>query len=252
MAGITQELIDRISAELLECEQFKNNDTLKDFFNKNESLGQWCLTIPKADTIPTRVDAVIRYLIKECHSKTQRNALVLLLHTLSNLIGKEDKYHQRFIYLERPDIEDKCEQEILKIGGLLRIKAPRHMGKTDLKNQVLHRARKNGYLTIDLNLEMMDSESFNNLDIFLRCFCYETSKNLNDPSFNFPQQLEDYWGNNFSSKFQCRDYFQDRLLPKISSSALILSLDNVDILYKNSDLADDFFGMLRGWSGNLE
>ena len=40
-------------------------------------------------------------------------------------------------YIERPPIEDLCKKEILKAGALIRIRAPRQMGKTSLLARVL-------------------------------------------------------------------------------------------------------------------
>jgi hypothetical protein len=47
-------------------------------------------------------------------------------------------------YVERKGIEDRCYEAIAKPGSLIRIKAPRQMGKTSLMARILHRANALG------------------------------------------------------------------------------------------------------------
>ena len=46
------------------------------------------------------------------------------------------------LYVKRPPIEADCYAEILQPGALIRIKAPRQMGKTSLMARILHQARE--------------------------------------------------------------------------------------------------------------
>jgi hypothetical protein len=39
--------------------------------------------------------------------------------------------------VERPPVEANCYQEIVKPGALIRVKAPRQMGKTSLMQRIL-------------------------------------------------------------------------------------------------------------------
>ncbi|WP_445314293.1 AAA-like domain-containing protein [Microcoleus vaginatus] len=51
------------------------------------------------------------------------------------------------LYIDRPPIESDSYQTIVKPGALIRIKAPRQMGKTSLVQRILDRAKKEGYQT---------------------------------------------------------------------------------------------------------
>ncbi|HEY9778996.1 MAG TPA: AAA-like domain-containing protein, partial [Leptolyngbyaceae cyanobacterium] len=55
-------------------------------------------------------------------------------------------------YVERPPIESRCYDTILQPGSLLRIKAPKRMGKTWLIDKILHQAAKENYGTVRLSL----------------------------------------------------------------------------------------------------
>ena len=151
-------------------------------------------------------------------------------------------------YVERPLIEPRCYREILLSGAVLRIKAPWQMGKTSLSNKILQYAQRQGYLTVALSFGMVDKEFFTNLDKFLRWFCAHISKELHKLGLELqqPSNLEDYWDNTFGSKHSCQDYFENNLLAQIPHP-LVLSLDDVDLVYTNPTIADDFFDLLRYW-----
>lgn len=144
-------------------------------------------------------------------------------------------------YLERPPIETDCYKAILQPGALIRIKAPRRMGKTSLMSRILQSATKDGYRTVYLSFQLADKAIFQDLDKFLRWFCASISLGL-----QVQNQLTDYWDELFGSKISCKIYFEQYLLAKITSP-IVLGLDDVDMLFQYPDLADDFFGLLRAW-----
>lgn len=144
-------------------------------------------------------------------------------------------------YIERPPIEERCEQTILQPSALIRIKAPRQMGKTSLMARILHRASLEGYRTVDLSFQLIDKGVFSNLDKFLKWFCAYVGREL-----RIPNQLEDYWDDIFGSKVNCKDYFEKYLLAQIETP-LVLALDEIDRIFEYADIAEDFFGLLRAW-----
>jgi hypothetical protein len=144
-------------------------------------------------------------------------------------------------YVERPPIEADCYRAILQPGALIRIKAPRRMGKTSLMSRILQSATNNGYHTVSLSLQLADKAIFQDLDKFLRWFCASVSLGL-----QVPNQLTHYWDELFGSKISSKIYFEQYLLAK-TNSPIVLALDDVDRLFQYSDLADDFFGLLRAW-----
>ena len=144
-------------------------------------------------------------------------------------------------YVERPPIEERCYETIVKPGSLIRIKAPRQMGKTSLMARILHKASQEDCLKVYLSFQLADSKVFQDLDKFLQWFCASVGKKL-----KVSNKLKDYWDDYYlGSKVSCTDYFEEYLLREINQP-LVLGLDEVDCVF-NSKIADDFFGLLRSW-----
>jgi hypothetical protein len=61
-----------------------------------------------------------------------------------------------------------------------------------------------------------------------------------------PNRLNEYWDEVFGSNYNCTDYFENYLLAEIDSP-LVLTLDEVDVVFNYPKIATDFFGMLRTW-----
>ncbi|MBO3457328.1 MAG: AAA-like domain-containing protein [Aetokthonos hydrillicola CCALA 1050] len=144
-------------------------------------------------------------------------------------------------YIERPPIETDCYKAILQPGALIRIKAPRRMGKTSLMSRILQSATNHKYRTVSLSFQLADKAIFQDLDKFLRWFCASISLGL-----QVPNQLTEYWDELFGSKISSKIYFEQYLLAK-TNSPIVLGLDDVDRLFQYPDLADEFFGLLRAW-----
>ena len=145
------------------------------------------------------------------------------------------------IYVERSPIEVDCYEAILQPGALIRIKAPRQMGKTSLMSRVLHHASQHDYQIAPVNFQSADAEFLGNLDQFLQWFCASITYEL-----NLPDKLDEYWKGVLGSKNKCTNYFQRYLLPAINSP-IALGLDEVDEVFKHPIIAADFFGLLRAW-----
>ncbi|MFP4100476.1 AAA-like domain-containing protein [Coleofasciculus sp.] len=146
-------------------------------------------------------------------------------------------------YINRPPIESVCYETITRPGSLIRIKAPRQMGKTSLMARILHHAEQQGSQTVALSLQLANQRILANSNTFLEWFCASVSLALGrlDPDqLAKYAQLADMIGSNQS----CKAYFEQYLLPHISTS-LTLGLDEVDRLFASPEIADDFFGLLR-------
>ena len=104
-------------------------------------------------------------------------------------------------YLERAPFEKQVYQEIRKPGALLRIKAPREMGKTSLLLRILDSAKGLGYRTVSLNLEQVDQAILSDLNQFLRWFCANVARQL-----QLKPRLDDYWDGDLGSKISCTLY----------------------------------------------
>ena len=144
------------------------------------------------------------------------------------------------LYVDRSPIEADCFTEIEQPGALIRIKAPRQMGKTSLMARILNHAREQGYQTVPISFQRADSCLFNDLDLLLKWFCSQVGRRLKKLS-----ELEDYWIG-FGSKDKCNAYFEECLLADLETP-LVLALDEVDMVFPHPAIADDFFALVRSW-----
>ncbi|HEY9668334.1 MAG TPA: AAA-like domain-containing protein [Coleofasciculaceae cyanobacterium] len=144
-------------------------------------------------------------------------------------------------YIERPPIEQLCYESILQPGALIRIKAPKQMGKTSLMIRILNSAREQHFKTVTLSLQLADAEVFANLNRFLQWFCVVVTRSL-----GLPNQLSEYWDDVFGSNYNCTDYFENYLLAEIDTP-IVLALDELDVVFNYPKIATDFFGLLRVW-----
>ena len=144
------------------------------------------------------------------------------------------------LYVERPPIETDCFAEIEQPGALIRIKAPRQMGKTSLMARILSHARELGYQTVPISFQRADSQLFDDLDLLLKWFCSQVGRRLKKL-----HELKDYWMG-FGSKDKCNAYFEECLLEELEVP-LVLALDEVDLVFPHGAVADDFFALVRSW-----
>ena len=145
-------------------------------------------------------------------------------------------------YIERPPIEMDCYETILRPGALIRVKAPRQMGKTSLLSRILHHVSARGYQTAAFSFQSADAKCLKDLDLFLKWFCARITNEL-----NLANQVNEYWQDDFLGvKDKCTNYFQRYLLAEIDHP-IVLGLDEVDEVFKYKEVAVDFLGLLRAW-----
>ncbi|MFB2839766.1 AAA-like domain-containing protein [Floridanema evergladense] len=145
------------------------------------------------------------------------------------------------LYIERPPIESDCYETIVKPGALIRVKAPRQMGKSSLLQRILHHAKQQGHQTAYLNFQSADAEFLSSIDSFLQWFCASAANEL-----NLDDRLDQHWKGVLGSKNKCSNYFQRYLLTSITEP-LTLGLDEVDQVFHDEKTAQEFFGLLRAW-----
>jgi hypothetical protein len=146
------------------------------------------------------------------------------------------------LYLERNRVESLCYEAIAKSASLIRIKAPKLMGKTSLVTRILAQGESLHYRLTYLDLSSVERGIINNLDKFLRWFCLMTTRQL-----NLKNRVDEYWDKEIlGSNDNCTVYFEEYLLSEIESP-LILALDDVDRIFPYPDVAEDCLGMLRSW-----
>ncbi|NES08249.1 MAG: adenylate cyclase, partial [Okeania sp. SIO2F4] len=160
----------------------------------------------------------------------------LLLDTPSGQVALSSPF-----YIERSPIESECYETILNPGALIRVKAPRQMGKTSLMSRILNYAEQQGYRKASLNFQLADEEFLTNLDLFLQWFCASITNEL-----SLQEKLSEYWQGVLGSKNKCTNYFQRYLLSEISTP-VALGLDEVDQVFQHPEIATSFFALLRTW-----
>ncbi|MBN3879183.1 MULTISPECIES: AAA-like domain-containing protein [unclassified Nostoc] len=144
-------------------------------------------------------------------------------------------------YLERASLKEQVDREIRKSGALVRIKAPREMGKTSLLLRILDSAKRLGYCTVSLNLDQVDQAILSDLNKFLRWLCTNAARQL-----QLKPKLDEYWDEDLGSKISCTSYLQDYILKEISTP-LVLALDEVNQIFEHPEVAKDFLPLLRSW-----
>lgn len=144
-------------------------------------------------------------------------------------------------YVKRTPIEERCYEQINQPGYLIRIKAPRQMGKTSLLARIIDKSQSQGDSTVTLDFQLATQQIFVNSDKFLRWFCASIALNL-----NIPNKINEYWdlAEILGSSMACKAYFEEYLLPTIDRP-LTLGLDEVDTVFEYPEIYRDFFGLLR-------
>ena len=171
----------------------------------------------------------------------------LEINEFSNLgfsreLEKPVEFDSTFFYIERPPLEVFCYEMLSNSASLLRIKAPKLMGKTWLINRMIIQSEEDGYCSVRLDFRQTPRSYFTQLDQFLRWFCINITRQL-----RLPNHLNDYWDEEtFGSQVSCTTYFEEYLLHQLDNP-LALFLDHVDQVFPYPEIAEDFLGLLRSW-----
>lgn len=146
------------------------------------------------------------------------------------------------LYIERTGVESLCNETVLKPGALIRIKAPNLMGKTSLLTRLLSYAASHNCQAVYVDLSSVDRVILTDLDKFLRWLCLIVGRQL-----KLENQLHQYWDTDIlGSNDNCTTYFEEYLLTEISEP-LVLGLDEVDRLFSEAGVVEDFLSLLRSW-----
>lgn len=217
--------------------EYLNKDVGNKLWNKlSEALGEKV-------TKKNFKEALLRAREEQKDTSANTNAAPLVLPSLTELAFPEGSVSldSRF-YIERSGIESLCYETIVKPGSLIRIKAPKLMGKTSLVTRILAHAANQNYQTVYLDLSSVDRGILTNLDKFLRWLCLMVGRQL-----SLENKLNDYWDTEIlGSNDNCTVYFEEYLLTEINCP-VVLGLDEVDRLFPYTEVIEDFLGMLRSW-----
>jgi transcriptional regulator with XRE-family HTH domain len=197
------------------------------------------LTVVKEGRTSLNADHELAVNLSEIHS-TKNSIIPPQPAAAPELPGGQVDLASRF-YIDRPPIESRCYETISQPGALIRIKAPRQMGKTSLMARILHHAAQQGSRTVALSFQLANRRVFANSDTFLQWFCASVGQEL-----GMLEQLQKCWelADLIGSNQCCKAFFEQYLLSE-SSPSLTLGLDECDRLFESPEIADDFFGLLR-------
>ncbi|MEE3717237.1 AAA-like domain-containing protein [Tumidithrix elongata RA019] len=145
------------------------------------------------------------------------------------------------LYIDRPPLEELVCQEVQKPGSIIRIQAPRKMGKSSLLARLIDHAEIQGYKVARLDFQEADESIFSSLDKFLRWFSLNISRRL-----RLKPQLDNYWDDEIGSKVSCTYYFEDYLLEQVDTP-LVLALNEVNLIFEYPEIAKEFLPLLRFW-----
>jgi hypothetical protein len=144
-------------------------------------------------------------------------------------------------YIERNNLEKTCYQAILRGGSLIRITAPRRMGKTSLMTRVINYAQQQEYQTIYLSFQLAESSIFQDLNHFLRWICASITREL-----DLENHLQKYWDDLLGRKINCKIYLEKYILSHLDRP-LVIAFDDIEYLFPYPQLVEEFFSLLHLW-----
>jgi hypothetical protein len=144
-------------------------------------------------------------------------------------------------YIERIPHEAYCKAEIAKPHALIRLKAPRQMGKTSLMMRVLRQAESQGHKVVYLSLDQAIEQAWHDADRFLHWFCASVSMKA---QHKFDKAEYASLTEMVGSTLGTQEYFESYLLPDLGAP-LTIGLDSIDRLFDYPHLCDNFFSLLR-------
>ena len=142
-------------------------------------------------------------------------------------------------YIRRDPDETLCYDQVIQPGALIRIKAPRQMGKTSLARRIL--ASTVGFRSVMINCQESDRATLSDINTLLRWFCTNLTLQL-----KLTPALNNFWDEDVGSKMSCTLYVEDYLLRTIDAP-IVLVIDEASELFDYPEVAKDFFTMLRTW-----
>jgi len=144
-------------------------------------------------------------------------------------------------YIERSRMEADCYEQILGRGSMIRIKAPKLMGKTSLLNRIMEHAKTKDYRLVRLDFRDAETQIFSNLNKFFHWFCLNISQQL-----KLESNIDKYLQGRGGILVNCKNYFQAEVLEAIDCP-LVLALEEIDCIFSYEEIARNFLSMLRSW-----
>ncbi len=128
-------------------------------------------------------------------------------------------------FYELRSVEESCYAEIQEPGALIRVKAPRKMGKTSLIKRILARGKKKNFKTVYLNFSLIEKQKMSQQEQFLKSFFDYILLQLSWPNSGERQ--------NFN---MLKLTHQLEILLKQIPEGIILALDEIDQLFEYPEI----------------
>ncbi|MDJ0567969.1 MAG: AAA-like domain-containing protein [Pleurocapsa sp. MO_192.B19] len=177
----------------------------------------------------------------------KENLTPVLIQSPKLVAVPAEKVKNHDYYIHRPPIEEICFNEIEQEGALLRIKAPKKMGKRLLLKKIFEYVGPKNYGRVRIDLQRLESSILADSSQFLQWLCRRVTRKL-----KLEDCLEDYW-EGVTPNTGCSDYFEEHILESLETP-LLLAIDNIDRLFapEFQSITADFFGLLRSWWGEAQ
>jgi AAA-like domain len=161
---------------------------------------------------------------------------------LADIIETSGSQRPSDFYVERPLLESECYKTVFsQSGALIRVKAPHRMGKTWFVEHLLNQVQEKRYRSVTLSFRDADRAVFTDLQTFLKWFCISVGNSL-----ELPNQVDERWQDGLGNNSNCTNYFETCLWAGLDTP-LVLVLDDVDLVFEQRDIAEDFCKLLRSW-----
>lgn len=211
-------------------ENLKRKDIVKDLVTK-KGAGRRSEPRTFLFTLPSRNP-------QECLRQLQRNDR----RSSTTSRSKSDPPPFSTFYVERPNVERRCQELLPQHGSLLRIRAPRGTGKTSLLFKLIEYAKTElGYRAVYLNLKGANKD---NLKDFLQGLCEEIAEKLDTETKDGVQKkvAEEWKKTTPGSAIKFRRCFRSIFL----KSNLFLAIDDIHHIF-STELEDPLCGYFASW-----
>ncbi len=145
------------------------------------------------------------------------------------------------LYILRPPLEARAEQELARSGCVLRIRGAQGTGKSSLALRLLAIAQQQGDATAVIDMRQMSATSLASANQFLRTICHKISRQLGREP-----KLDDYWDDEVGSKLSCTYYLEEHILSTLDRP-LLLKFRNFNQIFRYPELVQEVLPLLRSW-----
>jgi hypothetical protein len=142
-------------------------------------------------------------------------------------------------YIERLPLETHVYREIEQPGNILWIRAPQKMGKSSLLERIMARAASQGYPTIYIDFQQVETANLSSLKQLLHWLCLNIAQQM-----EIEPKLDDFWDDKMGSKVSCIRYLKQYLLPRINHP-LVIGWDGINLLFQSPEILQEMLLFLR-------